>query len=220
MDSKAVNKEIRGQIWPLLKDIGFSVFTPRTALRYCDDKIDVLNFQSFNSYNASVMGVTTFSFCVNLGSFLNYVPHWSPPKVKDGLPNPSESECHFRGRLTRRVASRGKAHGDVWNLDEQGRNLLWCIQDVTEQLPEAAAWFDHLTDKSEVLNILLNQDEDMKGLFGFGRNPSPIRSYLTGYVALAVGNQDLAEEKLGEAVQSNCFTYLFEDVDSAIRRSV
>ena len=220
MDSKSVNKEIRGQIWPLLKDIGFSVFTPRTALRYCDDKIDVLNFQSFNSYNASVMGVTTFSFCVNLGSFLNYVPHWSPLKVRDGLPNPSESECHFRGRLTRRVASRGKEHGDVWNLDEQGRNLLWCIQDVAEQLPDAAAWFDHLTDKSEVLNILLNQDEDMNGLFGFGRNPSPIRSYLTGYVALAVGNQNLAEEKLGEAVQSNCFTYLFEDVDSALRRSV
>ena len=142
MDSKSVNKEIRGQIWPLLKDIGFSVFTPRTALRYCDDKIDVLNFQSFNSYNASVMGVTTFSFCVNLGSFLNYVPHWSPLKVRDGLPNPSESECHFRGRLTRRVASRGKEHGDVWNLDEQGRNLLWCIQDVAEQLPDAAAWFD------------------------------------------------------------------------------
>ena len=105
MDSKAVNKEIRARIWPLLKDIGFSRFTPRTAWRYRGDKIDVLNFQSFNSYNASVLGITSFSFCVNLGSFLNYVPSKWPVKVKDGHPIPNEAECHFRRRLMRSVTS-------------------------------------------------------------------------------------------------------------------
>lgn len=113
MDSKAVNKEIRGRIWPLLKDIGFSRFTPRTAWRYNDGKIDVLNFQSFNAYNASVMGVSTFSFCVNLGSFLIYVPPQWPPKVKGGHLMPNEAECHFRRRLKRRVTPRGKEHGDI-----------------------------------------------------------------------------------------------------------
>ncbi|QCI95965.1 DUF4304 domain-containing protein [Novosphingobium sp. EMRT-2] len=220
MDSKAVNKEIRARIWPLLKDIGFSRFTPRTAWRYRGDKIDVLNFQSFNSYNASVLGITSFSFCVNLGSYLNYVPSKWPVKVKDGQPIPNEAECHFRRRLMRSVTSLGKEHADIWNVDEQGRNLLWCIQDVAEQLPDVEAWFDRLADKSEVLAILLNQDEDMNVLWGFGRNPSPSRSYLAGYVALAAGRLDLARMKLEEAVQSNCFKEQFGDVDSAIRRAI
>ncbi|MBC2663962.1 hypothetical protein H7F51_00365 [Novosphingobium flavum] len=166
------------------------------------------------------MDVTTFSFCVNLGIFLNYVPSRWPQKVKDGHQIPDEAQCHFRRRLRRRVTPRGKEHGDVWNLDEQGKNLLWCIRDVAEQLPEAASWFDRLADKSEVLNILLNQEEDMNNVWGFGRNPSPIRSYLTGYVARAVGNHDLAREKLEEAVRSNCFIEEFDDVESAISRSL
>jgi len=203
MDSKAVNKEIRGQIWPILKNIGFSRFTPRTAWRYCDDKIDVLNFQSFNAYTASVMGTTTFSFCVNLGSFLNYVPPLWPPKVKDGELMPGEAECHFRRRLMRNVTLRGQEHADVWNVDKDGRNLLWCIQDVAGQLPDAIEWFDRLADRSEVLTILLYQEEDMNEIWGFGRNPSPTRSYMTGYVALVMGELDLAREKLKEAVQSN-----------------
>lgn len=98
--------------------------------------------------------------------------------------------------------------------------MLWCIKDVATQLPDAAAWFDRLADKSEVLNTLLNQEEDMNDIWGFGRNPSPIRSYLTGYVALAVENHDLAREKLEEAVQSNCFTGQFGDVESAISRAI
>lgn len=220
MDSKAVNREIKGRIWPLLKNIGFSRFTPRTAWRYCDDKIDVMNFQSFNAYNASVIGITTFSFCVNLGSFLNYVPPPWPPKVKDGDLIPNEAECHFRRRLKRSVTPRDKEHADVWNVDGKGRNLLWCIQDVAEQLPDATAWFDRLADKSEVLNILLHQEEDMNDIWGFGRNPSPHRSYLTGYVALAAGKHDLARDKFEEAVQSNCYTPQFVDVDSAISRAM
>lgn len=220
MDSKAVNKEIRGRIWPLLKDFGFSRFSPRTAWRYCDGKIDVLNFQSFNAYNASVMGITTFSFCVNLGSYLTYVPPTWPPKVKDGYPIPNEAECHFRRRLKRSITPQGKEHADVWNVDERGRNLLWCIQDVAEQLSDAAAWFDRLGEKSQALSILLNQEEDMNDIWGFGRNPSPHRSYLTGYVALAMGKRDLAREKLAEAVQSKCYTAQFDDVESAIGRAI
>lgn len=220
MDSKSVSKEIRGRVWPLLKEAGFTRFTTRTAWRDSDGKVDVLNFQSYNAYNASVLGVTPFSFSVNLGCFLTYVPPQWPPKVKDGHLMPDEAECQFRRRLPRTITQPGNEHAGLWSVDEQGRNLLWCIQDVVEQLPEALAWFARLGDHSEVLRVLLEQDEDMNVLWGFGRRPSPVRSYLSGYVALKLGRQELAREKLREAVQSNCFKALFSTVEGAVNRAV
>lgn len=87
MDSKAVNREIRRVIWPLFKAAGFSSNTTRTAWRHTADKADVINFQSFNRYNADVLGITTFSFAVNLGCYLRYVPpQWPPKNVKAGVP--------------------------------------------------------------------------------------------------------------------------------------
>jgi hypothetical protein len=52
------------------------------------------------------------------------------------------------------------------------------------QIPDALAWFERLNQRNEVLRILREDDERMTELWGFGRNPSPIRSYLAGYVAM------------------------------------
>jgi hypothetical protein len=219
MDSTTVNKEIRRSIWSALKKAGFSKFTTRTAWRYAEDQIEVVNFQSFNRYNADVLGVTPFSFAVNLGSYLSYVPPQWPSKVKDGRQVPAESECHFRGRLARTISQSHK-HTDVWFVDSDGRNLAWCIKDVEQQLPLALQWFDRLRDKSEVLRILLKESEEMSRLWGFGNNPSPIRAYLSGYVALKLGKREIAESKLREAAESKCFMHLFASVEGALARAL
>jgi len=220
MDSKTVSKEIRRRIWPLLKEHGFTRFSSRTAWRDSDGKIDVINFQSFNKYNADVMDVTPFSFAVNLGCFLTYVPPKWPPKTKDGHIVPHEAECNFRRCLRRALVQPGNKQDGVWSVDDHGKNLLWCIQDVAGQLPDVLGWFKRLGDRDEVLRLLLEDDEDMDVLWGVGRRPSPNRSYMTGYVALSMGMQDLAREKLEEAVASNCFTALFASVDGALNRAV
>ena len=49
--SKQVTKEINSVIRPILKANGFKKFSGRTYWRYESDRIDVLNIQSFNSYN-------------------------------------------------------------------------------------------------------------------------------------------------------------------------
>ncbi len=67
MDSKVVNKAIRDVIRPFLKENEFTKFTGRDSWRVKKDTIEVINFQSFNSYNADILGVTSFSFGVNLG---------------------------------------------------------------------------------------------------------------------------------------------------------
>ena len=220
MDSKAVSREIRRSIWPLLKAAGFETFSTRTAWRQGVEKIDVVNFQSFNSYNADVMGVTTFSFAVNLGAYLRYVPpQWPPKKVKDGAPLPSESECQFRGRLSRSVSQPRNEDSQLWSVDADGRNILWCINDVAQKIPAAVAWFARLDDKATALRILQEEPEDMSSLWGFGNKPSPLRSYLTGYVAMRLGDDALADQELGKAVASGSFTHLFTSVSGARNRA-
>ncbi|MCC4612988.1 DUF4304 domain-containing protein [Xanthomonas campestris pv. esculenti] len=219
MDSKIVNREIKRAIWPALKEAGFTRFTQRVAWRHHQDSIDVLDFQSFNSYNAEILGVTTFSFCVNLGKYLLYVPPQWEVKVKDGIQFPRESECLFRGRLHPNV-SAAASDKTIWSIDNAGKNLPWCIQDVLSHVPTALDWLLRLEDRAEVLRILMEQDEDMQHLWGFGRNPSPIRSYFAGYVSLALDNRELAYSKLQEAVDSKCFTRLFTSVGGAVNRAV
>lgn len=219
MDSKIVNREIKRAVWPALKEAGFTRFTQRVAWRHHNDSIDVLDFQSFNSYNADILGITKFSFCVNLGKYLLYIPPQWDTKVKDGLQLPREAECLFRGHLSPKI-SAATTDKTIWSVDHTGKNLLWCIQDVLSQIPTIMDWFSRLDERTEVLRILLEQDEDMQHLWGFGRNPSPIRSYSAGYVALSLGQEQAATAKLQEAVDSKCFTRLFSSVGGAINRAV
>lgn len=78
MDSKGVNSAIRGEVRPLLIAARFERSTERTYCRYHVDRIDVINFQSFNSYNAGVLGITTYSFALNIGCYLKYIPDRYP----------------------------------------------------------------------------------------------------------------------------------------------
>lgn len=52
---------IRVEVRPLLIAAGFVRSTDRTYWRYHVDRVDVINFQSFNSYNAAALGITTVS---------------------------------------------------------------------------------------------------------------------------------------------------------------
>jgi hypothetical protein len=221
MDSKAVNREIRRSIWPLLKEHGFSQTSARTAWRHGAEKIDVVNFQSFNSYNAEVLGITTFSFAVNLGAYLRYVPpQWPPKKIKEGVPYPAEYECQFRGHVLPTLSQPRNKHEHIWFVNKDGRNLPWCINDVAQKVSDVLSWFQRLEDKAAVLRILQERLEDMNVLWGFGNNPSPHRSYLLGYVALHLGDAVLAERELQKAVDSGCYTNLFSTVDGARYRAV
>lgn len=166
------------------------------------------------------MGVTTFSFAVNLGTYLLYVPpQWPPKKIKNGVPYPAEYECHFRGRLKPLTTQSHKNEG-VWGIDEKGCNLAWSIKDVENQIPTALDWFKRLENRAEVLRISQEEDEDACKLWGFGRRPSPIRSYLTGYVAMALGKDQLAEKEFESAVASGCFGNLFSSAEGARYRAV
>lgn len=223
VDSRTVNAHIKKRIWPLLRDAGFTVFTSRTAWRHGEDRIDVLNFQSFNSYNAGVLGCTTYSFSVNLGCFLMTIPPQYEPsgiKSKDGRLLPQESACHFRGRLVRSFEQPELQQTEIWYIDPGEKYLGWSMTDVAGLVgSKALPWFQKFADPQFALAVLLNEDEDMHELWGFGRNPSPDRHYFTGYLALQNEQFDLARERLTAALESNCYETVRERLARDVLRT-
>jgi hypothetical protein len=209
MDSKVVNKAIATEIRPILESVGFSAFSARTSWRYHADRIDVINFQSFNSYLAGTVGCTTYSFSVNLGCYLFCIADQFPIKQKDGHKRPKEYECHFRGLLTRSFLQKELKRTDIWFIDHQARYLTQAMSDVRVQIADVALpWFTRFAELRDVLHVLEFKEEDMKALWGFGRNPSPVRSLMTGYVARALGDENRALICLRAAFESGCFPQL------------
>ena len=217
MDSKVVNKYIREIIRPELKKLGFKKFTTRNSWRYRDEVIDIINFQSFNSYNADVMGVTTYSFSVNLGSYHIDIPSQHKIKEKDGLLLPEEYESPFRGGLSRTIQQNEIDRVDIWFVNQKGSNVEECVVDAKNQILNIGMdWFDKLSSKEELRNILKYEKEDMQKLWGFGNDPSPNRSYLLGYVELILGNESEAKKIFSSVVESGSYKDLFETVDEAV----
>jgi len=197
MESKDVTKEINKIIRPLLKEKGFNFYTGRTYWRQQSDRIDILNFQSFNSYNASVMGCTTFSFCVNLSTLLNYVPSDTTIKEKTEIKTPSEAQGHFRSRVLKGIKQIEFQGKDLWYIDENGRNLKEVILDCKSQIQEKGlSWFNKFDTKEKVFQILNEDEMDMDGTWGFGNKNSPNRNRLLAYTAIELGSYNFAIEKL------------------------
>lgn len=122
MDSKDVNRAIRARIRPLLKTAGFERFTARTAWRFCGAAIGVVNFQSFNSYIASGVGCTTFSFAINLGCHYTFLPQIGTSTFYDRDNLPQEYHCAFRRALRKSLAQPKFPRPDIWFVEPDGSN--------------------------------------------------------------------------------------------------
>lgn len=212
---------IRKVIRPQLKSLGFSRFTGRNSWRFHDDRIDVVNFQSFNSYHAEVMEITSYSFAVNLGCFYTHIPSNGDYKAcstsKDGELRPQEQECQFRASLTPRVEQKTNPETCVWYIDPLGQALDASINDVASQISEfSEPWFQQFSDPTQTLEILMKSKTDMKLLWGFGNIPSPRRSYLIGYFALKLGNLPLAKTHLSLALESGCYAQVADRIRDEI----
>ena len=198
----------------MLKENGFNRFSTRTAWRFQPGQIDVVNFQSFNAYNASVIGCTSFSFAVNLGAYILAIPDVYPIPAKLGVPEPKEYDCHFRGRLKPAI-SQPMPSQDIWYIDADGERISEAISDVRHQLLSGSNWFLRFQKMSEVIRIL-SEDDETDVLWGFGRNPSPARHYKLGYCLLSEGEKVRAVEHLRAAWASNCFN----DIGDRLRHDI
>jgi uncharacterized protein DUF4304 len=206
VDSFVVNKEIKSIIRPMLQVAGFTQFSPRTAWRYGDKKIDVVNFQSFNSYLANSVGCTTYSFCARLGCSFEAIPRGERIKQKEGYLRPEEYECHFRSTLLKTIRQSNLKRRDIWYVDPSGENLGEVIEDAKKAILEKGIpWFHRFDDPQEILRTLLKDSPSNEGTHGFGTKQSPDRHFKTGFVALSLGKMPLAIEHLQKALGSGFF---------------
>jgi hypothetical protein len=141
MDSKVVSRELWKVVRSVLKDAGWTSFSSRTARRFGKPRIDVVNFQSFNSYLASAIGSTTYSFSVRLGCFFTAIPH-SGIKVKAGLLMPEEYNCHLRYAIHKKFSQPECARTDVFYVDPKGEYLPTVVEAVRQgMVTEGLSWF-------------------------------------------------------------------------------
>jgi len=143
------------------------------------------------------MGCTTFSFAVNLATFLNYIPIETQIKEKNGLKRPEEYHGHFRSGITKGIEQNEFPRKNVWFIDNDGEYLTKAISDCKAQIGQKAFdWYKQFENKENVLRILREDQIDMDGTWGFGNMDSPNRNKSIAYTALELGQSDLAIEKL------------------------
>jgi hypothetical protein len=202
MDGAAVSRTIRSVARPILEDHGFETFTTRSAWRQRDRVIDVVNFQSFNRYNADVLGCTTFSFAINLGIYLTDVPSDYPLSIRRGERRPEEFHCHIRRRVhPPHPALPGAEY--VWSIDELGRNHEETVHAAAlELLRRAIPWFIAFRDTPTVLSMLLDEASTPDEYTRLpGRSGSPARNIAIGYLGRALGDGPVAGEYLHRALE-------------------
>ncbi|MGN6671254.1 MAG: DUF4304 domain-containing protein [Candidatus Nucleicultricaceae bacterium] len=215
MNSVMVNKAIRKYVWPLLRENNFTESTTRTFWRFKENRIEVINFQSFNSYLAEGLKCTTFSFAINLGIYLPYIPSYPTMKNKDGKILPKEFECHLRKCLIKSLEQQELERKDIWYINSDGMNLSKVMEDAHKMISENGfKWFSEFQDNKTLLDFLLTKDEN--NTFGMGNNPSPQRSLLIGFAAAELGNWERAKVEFEKVIQSGCFEHLHEFISAKL----
>jgi hypothetical protein len=197
MDSKVVAREIKNEIWPLLRREGFTKFSSKTAWRHTPEQIHVVNYQSFNSYLAEGVGCTTFSFALNLGIFFRAIPFEYPvTKGPDPSLKPQEYHCHFHHRLLKNIEQLVLPRRDTWYVERDGSNLLQCLDDSRTAIErEGLPWFGRFKSLESVLALLMEQEMPEV----YATRTSPARKRMIGYIARSLGRTDLADPLIAEA---------------------
>jgi len=165
MDSKTVNKLIRSEIWPILRRFGFTHFEPRNAYAYRGSFINVVNFQSFNSYLAGGLGCTTFSFAVNLGVYIPGQPgaHWVR-RDKTGHLLPCEPQCGFRSQLRKSNPVDGFSRDDIFFIDPDGRTTGPCFRELSDLASNSLPhWFDEYSDVGTIIRRMETAEHSESG---------------------------------------------------------
>ena len=147
---------------------------------------------------------------------------FEPPRIKEknGYLLPQELECHIHGGMVPTIPQPTLRAANIWFIDKTGGNLELSLQDAVAAIKTSDfAWFDQFNSLHEVLRILLNEPEDMTRLHGFGRNPSPLRHYLAGYIALRLNDTETANQQLKNALLSGCFSSVKDRLAQDIQRT-
>ena len=105
----------------------------------------------------------------------------------------------------------------MFYVDPKGEYLPTVVEAVREGIvTEGLSWFQRFSDMQEVLRTLMEDDETNEGTWGFGAKPSPARNLYTGYLALSLGETQIATEHLRKAAISPSYTCFREQIEAEL----
>lgn len=197
VSSREVNAELRASVWPALRELGFTDRTQRAAWKDYPDTVAVVDFWSFNAYTASTMGVTTFSFQLNLGIRARCSSNGASfVKVKDGKLRPREPECDVRRVLWKTILQPETALPQIWYVREDGSNIREVVEDARlVLLTDGMTWIDEFSELERIVAFAENEPEQwdakgstITGTWGLGRLGCPVRVNLIADISQAAGH--------------------------------
>lgn len=206
MERKDVNWALRREVRPWLEAAGFTRFVARTAWRQRADRIEAVHYRApFNEREANLRQISPHSFEVIVGVFL---PDVSPdaPEVKrqNGQWLPKVGQWDFCQRLVNDPGQPAFVGQWLWVVAGGREELRGVMASVRQALAEQAEpWFDGLGSREDILARLLVDEP-----------PSPRREWLTGYVALKLGNMALAEKRLRPLLDATDFAHAARQLEA------
>lgn len=187
ISSREVNAELRALVWPALREVGFADRTQRVGWKDYPDTVAVVDFSSFNSYTAETIGVTTFSFQLNLGIRVRCSTNGAKyVGVREGKLRPKEPQCDVRRVLWKTIRQPETERPYVWYVRDDGSNLRQVVEDARlVLLTDGMMWFDEFSELERIVAFAENEPEEwdakgttITGTWGLGRPGSPVRSAL------------------------------------------
>lgn len=174
--SKDVDRELRRAFWPDLRAQGFTRRIGRTAWQDRDDQVNVVQISSFNSYNAGVLRISTFSFQVLLGVLPRCRTTGRTP-LRNGLLAPPEYHCEFRRSLRSRLQPLGSRNPTIWSVAADGTDMASAVEDAHQVvISDGIPWFESLDGVGRMLWTAENvENGNTDQTWGMGRLGSPHR---------------------------------------------
>jgi hypothetical protein len=207
-DSRDVNKYIAAEIWPKLRELGFDSIKGRVASRTHADRVDLVQFTTFSSYEAQRLELKPGSFAIALGCHLEYVTNPIAYNTAEAarVAKAEVAACLLRAQLRRSYMRPFGLDREIWAVGVPGvpfDKVMSAASDAV--LGEGAKWFEQFRTPLAVYELLESREEHMSKLWGFGNRGSPIRHYLLGYAALAAGKVQAARTHCRHALETGLF---------------
>jgi len=196
-NSKDVAKVLKTDVFPILRDAGFSRFKTRTAWRDDADTISVVDFRSLGSYLGGAVCGSSCACGGVTGIYFKAVhaTPWSTEPVPD---LPEEWRCQARRVLRKRIFQLRSWRPDVWYVKPDAGNLAKVIADAARAVREQAfPWLDDMRDLNRALEAFESRPESemRRGILQEileGRLHSFARAEVASALALRLGQRDRA----------------------------
>lgn len=162
--SAIVNRALRAQIAPVLRDAGFAKINARNGWRWVDKTVWVFNIRAVGNYFSEVTGWPPGSVGVWLGVFYSFMPTDLRVKISDeGLLLPAEYQCQMRSYIEctldqsqhlRRLPSPAERNRkDIWWIEQDGSNAASAAADIALAITrKGIPWFQAHSDLAATLS--------------------------------------------------------------------